>query len=587
MSLSASELAQIVWAETNALGPSRADGSGDVNGVRRLVAQLAASLSGARFNKRQALPPLTDPQYGETARAIMGIADAAKDAATPQPRLIFWNAGPVSSKLNVATNPSPPEPWASADPSAISNKLRQQISDGRTIDVFSRSPLPGERDGPPLVNMLTGTGLPDAKPIQAVIPAQIPRNAEAVSAQTPKNPYVRPAWWIGVAGVLLFIAGGAMSAVTGLSMSGARDSLGTTDTAYQRLLLLKAADICVKDYQSLPGAALPDLCSKLLGDNKLISLPKDAGKIQWSNSDQVLKAIGACAQDPTQAGCSTAWQAAVAANQDQTWKKSFFGWMYAISGYLTGASADPGSASILIPFLITIIGVVGLIVALGLGTVGRAAGVWIDTRNRVSLARAQVTLWTVVALGGYLVLAMFNIGFTGFLQSAQALASYHAFPSIPGSIAAVLGIATGSTMLSSLILSTKDKGPNLTVQGAGQDLTNRGAPFFGNQTSGLDKQPSPALASMADIFMGEENADSDTVDVSRLQNVMITITLVFGFFALLVQMMSNIKMTTLLGAHDSIFSQLPDPGSSFAWLLAVSHATYLVSKAHDSQDHGP
>src|SRR5580698_6436892 len=99
MSLNASELAQIVWAETNALGPSRADGSGDVNGVRRLVAQLAASLSGAGFNKRQALPPLTDPQYGETARAITGIADAAKDAATPQARLIFWNAGPASSNL--------------------------------------------------------------------------------------------------------------------------------------------------------------------------------------------------------------------------------------------------------------------------------------------------------------------------------------------------------------------------------------------------------------------------------------------------------------------------------------------------------
>jgi hypothetical protein len=205
----------------------------------------------------------------------------------------------------------------------------------------------------------------------------------------------------------------------------------------------------------------------------------------------------------------------------------------------------------------------------------------------VSLARAQVTLWTVLALGGYLVLASFNIGFAGFLQSAQGLATYHAFPGIPTSIAAVLGIATGSTMLSSLILSTKDKGPTLAIPGASQDLANRGTPFLGNQSSGLDKRASPALASMADIFMGEENADADTVDVSRLQNVMITITLVFGFFSLVAQMMSNISMMTMLSAHDAIFSQLPDPGASFTGLLAVSHATYLVSKAHDSQDHGP
>jgi hypothetical protein len=219
MPLSVGELGQIVWAETSALGPGRADGSGDVNAVRRLVAQLAASLSGAGFNRRQPLPALTDPQYGETSGAIIGIAEAVKDAAAPQPRLIFWDAGPASSKLNVATDPPPPEPWASLDPSAISNKLRQQISDGRTIDVFSRAPLPSDRDGPPLVNVLTGTGLPDAKPIQA-----------AVSGQNQQNPYVRPAWWIGVAGVLL--------------------------------------------------------CDKLLGDNKAISLPKDAGKIRWNNSDR-------------------------------------------------------------------------------------------------------------------------------------------------------------------------------------------------------------------------------------------------------------------------------------------------------------
>ena len=111
MPLSVGELGQIVWAETSALGPGRADGSGDVNAVRRLVAQLAASLSGAGFNRRQPLPALTDPQYGETSGAIKGIAEAVKDAAAPQPRLIFWDAGRASSKLNVATDPPPPEPW--------------------------------------------------------------------------------------------------------------------------------------------------------------------------------------------------------------------------------------------------------------------------------------------------------------------------------------------------------------------------------------------------------------------------------------------------------------------------------------------
>jgi hypothetical protein len=576
MPLLAGELAQIVWAETQSLGIGRVDGTGDINNVRRLVAQLAASTGGAGFAKRAALPPLDDPHYGETARAIMMIADQSKDASGPQSRLIFWPGGLDSSKLNAASDPRPPEPWASIDPASITNILRFTLPNGGAIDAFSRPAMPESREGAPFVNTLTGTGVPKSAAPKAAAPVQ-----------SSANPPTKIAWWIGVAGVFLFIAGGAMSALTGLSISGARDSLTTTDPAYQRLLLLKIADVCAKDFKSLPGAKLPTVCDKLLGDNKAISLPKDTEKVHWDKGDEVLKSVSSCGQDPTQPDCNIAWRAAVQADDDQTWKESFFAWMYAISGYLTGASSDPGSTSILIPFLVALVGIVSLIIALGLGTVGRVAGVWIDTRNRVSLARAQVTLWTIVALGGYLVLAMFNIGFAGFLQSGQALAAFHAFPSIPASIAGVLGIATGSTMLSSLILSTKDKGPNLTVQGAVQDLANRGAPFFGNQTSGLDKRPSPALASMADIFMGEENADADTVDVSRLQNVMITITLVFGFFALLVQMMSNIKMLTLLSAHDAIFSQLPDPGASFAWLLAVSHATYLVSKAHDSQDRGP
>jgi hypothetical protein len=83
--------------------------------------------------------------------------------------------------------------------------------------------------------------------------------------------------------------------------------------------------------------------------------------------------------------------------------------------------------------------------------------------------------------------------------------------------------------------------------------------------------------------MGEENATADTVDVSRLQNVAITMMLVLSFFYLLVEMMSDIKMGTMLsGSKDNpVFTTLPVLGASFTWLLAGSHATYLVAKAHD------
>lgn len=52
MGLSAAELAQIVWAETRKFGPARADGKGDLNVLRRMIAQLAASAGGEGFPNR-------------------------------------------------------------------------------------------------------------------------------------------------------------------------------------------------------------------------------------------------------------------------------------------------------------------------------------------------------------------------------------------------------------------------------------------------------------------------------------------------------------------------------------------------------
>jgi hypothetical protein len=571
MALTAGELAQVVWAETRPLGIGLADGTGAVNAVRRLIAQLAASTGGVGFERRAPLPAINDPRYGDSVRAIMAIADQAKNASAPQSRLIIWPAGEDSSKLGVTAESPPPKPWDSA--SSIANQLRFQLANGEAFDVFSRAPtLVGGSDGPPLVNALTGTGLPDGKPLTA-------------SSSPPRRKGLKPRvpWIIGIVGVILFIAGGAMSAFSGLSMSGARNALVATDPAYQRQFLMQMATLCAKEHQSFPNEKPNSICDALLGGNYALALPKDADKIVWSKADDVQSEARKCSQDPTGPSCGLIWRAAVATDQDQVWKKYYFGWMYALTAYFTGLISDAGSTSIAVPFVVALVGAAGLLVALGLGTKGRVAGIWIDTRNRVSLARAQVTLWTMVVLGGYLVLTMFNIGFAGILPSPEALTTYHAFPSIPASVAAALGIATASTMLSALILGTKDKGPEVDVAGDSQNAATRGAAFFGAQSSGLDKRPTPALASLADLFMGEENANADTVDVARLQNVLITITLVFAFFCLLLEWMSDIKMATMLSAHDAIFQSLPQLGATFTSLLAASHATYLVSKAHDAQ----
>jgi hypothetical protein len=47
-----------------------------------------------------------------------------------------------------------------------------------------------------------------------------------------------------------------------------------------------------------------------------------------------------------------------------------------------------------------------LLIALGLGANGKVYGILIDTRNRTSLSRMQMTLWTVLALSAFLAIAL-------------------------------------------------------------------------------------------------------------------------------------------------------------------------------------
>jgi hypothetical protein len=71
-------------------------------------------------------------------------------------------------------------------------------------------------------------------------------------------------------------------------------------------------------------------------------------------------------------------------------------------------------------------------------------------------------------------------------------------------------------------------------------------------------------------------------DVSRLQNVLITFILVFGYGTLLFEMVRDISPETIVGALNngrSLFPTLPNPGGIFTTLLAASHGTYLVAKA--------
>ena len=220
-------------------------------------------------------------------------------------------------------------------------------------------------------------------------------------------------------------------------------------------------------------------------------------------------------------------------------------------------------------------GIAGIVIALGLGTKGKVTGVWIDERNRVSLARAQVTLWTIVALSGFAAAALYNAG----------LGAAIGFPKIPAAIAAALGISFAAPAISTLILKTKNFGasgsPSDFITRVGQrDAADNdfrtGVVLDMDDSSPLEMRGKPSDASIADVFMGELVSQAGSVDLSRMQNVAFTVTLVLGYAAMLVNQLGAVPVENILTG----MPELPDPGAAFTAVLLVSHAAYLGTKAY-------
>ncbi|TIM05503.1 hypothetical protein [Mesorhizobium sp.] len=589
------DLHHVVWGETRGLEPR--DGSdGTLARLHAVVGQLAqrAQDHGIDDRLKSAEPPRVGDAQEQAYRKLadtVSRVEAGTWTGEPLPqRAALWEVTPTGAPRFNNDSPLPnPVAWLlDADVRRGSEFAAGQGTEQRIYRLFESDKIPAAEELP-YVSDYTKSGLP---------------------AEEGRNPYLRLAWWIGIVSAILFVAACIFSVWSGRAVGSARDMLGTNEAALQQALLVKVAEICQRDKETYPQLPLPALCSSLA---PLEELGKDPVRFSFPASANVpaaLAEVKACAYgaaptastegarpdqtteqaraQPGLTGCDTIiWRAALALEAERNWLTPLFGYLYGFSDWLTGVSATAEAASVVAPFMMMVIGIAGLTIALGLGTKRRVAGIWIDDRNRVSLARAQVTLWTIVALAGYSAFVTFNIGLAGLvtrdlLGLADVARESQVFPQIPTAVAAALGIALVSPMLSALILDTKT---GITVAGE-YDMKNRGGAFFGNSTSGLDTRSSPTLASITDIFMGEEHANSETVDLSRLQNVVITVILVLGYASLLIEMMREIAPATILGVLNDkhvLFTSLPNPGGTFASLLFVSHATYLVSKAYDNK----
>jgi cell division protein FtsL len=204
-------------------------------------------------------------------------------------------------------------------------------------------------------------------------------------------------------------------------------------------------------------------------------------------------------------------------------------------------------------------------VVIGLGTTGLWRGLLIDSRNRMSLSRLQLVLWTVLVLSAFLTVAMFNIREDPMADPLNI--------EVPAQVWGLLGISTTSFVTAATIKSQKK---NLEVTRGAKDKTTEALDKVGEDSNKLaDPQGAlvayeqPENASVSDLFKGDEVISAAYFDLGKVQVFLFTLIVVFAYAAEVGAMLYSTR----------IISALPELSTGIVALLGISHAGYLTAKA--------
>jgi len=188
-----------------------------------------------------------------------------------------------------------------------------------------------------------------------------------------------------------------------------------------------------------------------------------------------------------------------------------------------------------------------IIVLIGHGITGQFDGFLIDPRNKMSLSRLQLVLWTIVILPAFLAAAIYNFG---------AGAEDPLNITVPPEVWGLLGISTGSLVGSGIIKSGRGDADPAAVEQAKQDPNRAALTRLKNQQ---DVNTEAERASVADLFKGELVGSKDHLEVGKVQMFFFTLLVVFAYGKAIAAGFDN---------AGEVISSLPDLSAGILALLA-------------------
>lgn len=210
-------------------------------------------------------------------------------------------------------------------------------------------------------------------------------------------------------------------------------------------------------------------------------------------------------------------------------------------------------------------GLLGLLALCGFETRHRAWGALIDERNRYSLSRLQMSLWTLLVLGSLYVVLMANAVRGGPHFDALQV-------DIDANLVLLMGFSVASFVAAPLALTRK-----ADQTASAQELEEAGHKLMPAQR--LSQPPAavgrllvkrtPADARLADLIRGEDVGSASVVDLPRVQMLLMTLVVVLAYGA---------AICARLGQGDWLLARLPDLSQTLLLLVLVSHGGYLAGK---------
>jgi len=215
-------------------------------------------------------------------------------------------------------------------------------------------------------------------------------------------------------------------------------------------------------------------------------------------------------------------------------------------------------------WIFVIVLITAIVATIGKMKNGKVLGIAIDGRNKYSLSRLQMTFWTILVIATIYTFTLWNLGFSVTPMNFV----------VPPVLWALMGISSISLVGSPLILNNKP-------------------------ASVVVKNASPVSAQWTDLIAGEENGNRQTVDLARVQMLLITIVVGVSYTIMIAMVLARAKASATviaatenkvaaataaakaMGASttDATILSFPEMSAGIIALLTISHAGYLTYKA--------